>query len=101
MSRATWGCTVSCVESLKESKTRRETAEVLATKTATKQLLTRPEAAESLSLSVRMVDELVKSGDLPAVRIGRAIRFRPSALEYFIEAREGRKPVAKRKGVAK
>ena len=77
--------------------TRRETAGDLATKIATKQLLTRPEAAEALSLSVRMIDELVKSGDLPVVRIGRSCRFRPSALEYFIEARESRGS-RKRKG---
>lgn len=56
----------------------------------TNQLMTRSEAAEALALSVRMIDELVKSGDLPTVRIGRSVRFRPSALEYFVEARESR-----------
>jgi excisionase family DNA binding protein len=80
--------------------TRRETAEALATKIASKQLLTRPEAAEALSLSVRMIDELVKTGDLPHVKIGRSVRFRPSALEYFIEARETRVS-RKRKGGAR
>ena len=57
---------------------------------AQSQLMTRSEAAEALALSVRMIDELVKSGDLATVRIGRSVRFRPSALEYFVEARESR-----------
>lgn len=53
-------------------------------------LLTRKEAAESLRQSVRMVDMLIASGELPAVRIGRSVRIRPSAIEYFISARESR-----------
>ena len=57
---------------------------------ALSQLMTRSEAAEALALSVRMIDELVKSGDLPTVRIGRSVRFRPCALEFFVEARESR-----------
>ncbi len=56
--------------------------------TAVKQLLTRPEAAHYLALSVRMIDELLKAGELPAVYIGRSVRFRPAALDGFIEARE-------------
>jgi excisionase family DNA binding protein len=54
------------------------------------QLLTRREAAECLRQSVRMVDMLIASGELPAVRIGRSVRIRPSAIEYFISARESR-----------
>ena len=57
---------------------------------ANKQLLTRQEAAESLSVSIRKLDMLIASGDLPAVRMGKAVRVRPSAIEYFIEARESR-----------
>lgn len=53
-------------------------------------LLTRREAAECLRQSVRMVDMLIASGELPAVRIGRSVRIRPSAIEYFISARESR-----------
>jgi excisionase family DNA binding protein len=64
---------------------------------APKHLLTRIEAATALSLSVRMVDSLVRSGDLPVVRIGRSVRFRSSTLDYFIEARENR-GAKKRKG---
>jgi excisionase family DNA binding protein len=55
-----------------------------------KPLLTREEAAEALSQSVRTLDYLIASGELPAVRIGRSVRIRPSAIEYFIEARESR-----------
>lgn len=57
---------------------------------ANAQLLTRREAAECLRQSVRMVDMLIASGELPAVRIGRSVRIRPSAIEYFISARESR-----------
>jgi len=62
-----------------------------------KQLMTRQEAAESLSVSIRKLDMLIASGDLPVVRMGKAVRVRPSAIEYLIEARESRGP-AKRKG---
>jgi hypothetical protein len=37
-----------------------------------------------------MVDMLIASGELPAVRIERSVRIRPSAIEYFISARESR-----------
>ncbi|WP_369335599.1 helix-turn-helix domain-containing protein [Luteolibacter arcticus] len=59
---------------------------------ANKQLLTRQEAAESLSVSIRKLDLLIAAGDLPAVRIGAAVRVRPSAIDYLIEARESRGP---------
>ena len=55
---------------------------------APKQLLTRHEAAHILSLSLRTIDELVKRGDLSAVKIGRSIRIRPTAIENFLEAIE-------------
>lgn len=54
-------------------------------------LMTRKEAAESLGVALRTVDALTASGDLPVVRIGKAVRFRPSALELFCEANETRK----------
>ena len=53
-------------------------------------LLTRPEVAQQLATCLRSVDELIASGDLPVVRIGRSVRIRPSALEFLIEARETR-----------
>ena len=63
-------------------------------------LLTRQQAAASLGVSLRTIDNLATSGDLPTIRIGAAVRIRPSALEYFCEAHESRKPrrpAAKRK----
>lgn len=66
---------------------------------ATTPLLTRQESAARLSQSVRTIDNLIASGDLPVVRIGRSIRIRPSAIDYFIEARESRvKMNVRRKG---
>jgi excisionase family DNA binding protein len=56
--------------------------------TALKQLLTRHEAAHCLALSLRTIDDLVKRGDLKAVKIGRSIRIRPTAIESFLEAIE-------------
>lgn len=61
-------------------------------------LLTRNEAAESLTQSVRKVDMEIANGNLPAVRIGRSIRIRPSALARYVEARESRTKVKVRKG---
>ena len=63
-------------------------------------LLTRQQAAASLGVSLRTIDNLATSGDLPTIRIGAAVRIRPSALEYFCEAHESskpRRPAAKRK----
>jgi excisionase family DNA binding protein len=54
-------------------------------------LLTRPEAAALLNVALRTVDALIATGDVPCVRIGRAIRFRPAALQMFVEASESRR----------
>jgi len=62
-------------------------------------LLTRQQAAASLGVSLRTIDNLATSGDLPTIRIGAAVRIRPSALEYFCEAHESRKP--RRQGKAR
>ena len=53
-------------------------------------LLTRIEAAEALAISPRKIDLLTASGDLKVVRIGRAVRFKRSALDEFINAHESR-----------
>lgn len=53
-------------------------------------LYTRPEAAAKLAISLRTLDEQCALGNLPVVKIGRSCRFRPSALQYFIEANETR-----------
>ena len=69
-------------------QTRRESLDNIPSQPVTKQLLTRHEAAHSLSLSLRTIDELVKRGDLKAAKIGRSIRIRPAAIESFLEALE-------------
>ena len=65
-------------------------------------LLNRKQAGEILAVSLRTVDEMISSGDLPVVRLNRTVRIRPSALDYLIEARETRaKPRKARTGLAK
>ena len=46
-------------------------------------LLTKREVAKKLTISERTVDNLMKAKSLAFVRIGRAIRFEPSALDAF------------------
>ena len=50
-------------------------------------LLKTREAAKALSLSERMVWQLTNSGELPSVRIGRALRIAVEDLEAFIARR--------------
>ena len=47
-------------------------------------LLVVPEAARVLRKSEWSTYELVRKGDLPAVKLGRAVRISPSALRAFI-----------------
>lgn len=47
---------------------------------ATDDLLTRAEAARYLRVSDRTVSRLIRTGQLPAARIGRAVRIRQSDL---------------------
>ncbi len=49
-------------------------------------LLDRHGAAQLLNFSVRTVDTRIATGDLPHVRLGRLIRFKPSDLAAYIEA---------------
>lgn len=58
-------------------------------------LLTRQQAAASLGVALRTLDTLAAKGELPFVKIGRAVRFRPSALESFVDANETR-PASRR-----
>ncbi len=60
-------------------------------------LLTRSEAASQLGVSLRTIDVLIASGDLQFVKIGRCVRFRPSAFEFFVEAHETRTNPRRRK----
>ena len=48
-------------------------------------LVTRAEAARMLSVSERMVWRLTAEGVLPAVRIGRCVRYRPSDIACWAE----------------
>ena len=54
-------------------------------------LLTRRQAAEALAVSIRTIDELTHTGDLPCVKLGKCVRFRAAALQLFIEASESRR----------
>jgi excisionase family DNA binding protein len=63
-------------------------------------LLKRNEVANILNVSLRTVDELVSTGDIPVVRLGRSVRVRPSSIEYLIEARESRVNPIKKGGSA-
>jgi excisionase family DNA binding protein len=47
-------------------------------------LLTLPEAAQVLAISLTQVRRFVRSGQLPAVRLARSIRIDPQELEKFI-----------------
>jgi excisionase family DNA binding protein len=49
-------------------------------------LLTSPEAARCLAISERLLWSLTKRGELPCVRIGRAVRYDPADLRAWIEA---------------
>lgn len=48
---------------------------------------TREKAAEYLGISVGTVDNLVRSKQLKATRIGKAVRFRWEALDDFVSKR--------------
>jgi excisionase family DNA binding protein len=47
-------------------------------------LLTVKEAGELLQLNIFSVYEMARNGVLPSVRLGRAIRFRPEALDAWL-----------------
>jgi excisionase family DNA binding protein len=49
-------------------------------------LLTPRQAAEACAISPRKLWSLTASGDLPCVRIGRAVRYDAADLAAFIEA---------------
>lgn len=57
-------------------------------------LLLRPrEAADALAISERKLWELTRCGEVPAVRIGRAVRYDPRDLRRWIDAqRAGGRP---------
>lgn len=52
-------------------------------------LLTREEAADRLSISVRKLDELEEAGEIQSVRIDRSVRYHPETLDRFVRRRTG------------
>jgi excisionase family DNA binding protein len=52
-------------------------------------LLTREEAADRLSISVRKLDRLREAGEIQAVQIDRAVRYHPKTLDRFVRRRAG------------
>lgn len=50
-------------------------------------LLSKPGAASYLSICTRSVDNLMKDGSLPYVKLGRRVLFRQADLDRLIEAR--------------
>ena len=59
-----------------------------------KLLLRVPEAAESTGLSRSTIYELISSGDLPSVKVGRVIRVRVDALREWVQNRSSPAPSA-------
>ncbi|MCA9055957.1 MAG: helix-turn-helix domain-containing protein [Planctomycetaceae bacterium] len=51
-------------------------------------LLTAEQAAEALTISPRKLWELTNTGQLPCVRIGRAVRYDRADLEAWIAAQK-------------
>lgn len=55
-------------------------------------LLMVEEAAKSLSLSERTLWEATDTGELPAVRLGRSVRYDPADLRAWIDSKKTRGP---------
>ncbi len=56
---------------------------------ASQRLLLRiPEVAETLGIGRTKIYELIATGELPAVRFGRAVRISVSTLQKWVEERE-------------
>lgn len=51
------------------------------------ELLTPREVAETMRVSTMTVYRLVKSGELPAIRVGKHLRIRAADLAAYLEAR--------------
>jgi hypothetical protein len=48
-------------------------------------LLTPKEAAAALGISPRLLWARTKIGEIPCLRIGKAVRYSPKALQFFID----------------
>jgi excisionase family DNA binding protein len=53
-------------------------------------LLNKKTAAEVLNVSLRTLDNHIKAGRLPFVKLGKLVRFIPSDIDKFIEERRVR-----------
>lgn len=51
-------------------------------------LLRIPEAAETLGIGRTKIYEMIARGELPTIRIGRAVRISANALQKWVEVRE-------------
>jgi excisionase family DNA binding protein len=51
-------------------------------------LLRIPEVAETLGIGRTKIYELIATGELPTIRVGRAVRISVSALQKWVEERE-------------
>ena len=49
-------------------------------------LLDKIQTAERLNISLRTLDNRIKAGAIPFVRLGKLVRFIPSDIQKFIEA---------------
>jgi len=54
-----------------------------------RRLLTRPETAHRLAVSLRVVDRLIGEGELRCTRIGRSVRIDPRDLAAFVARQRG------------
>jgi excisionase family DNA binding protein len=51
-------------------------------------LLRIPEAAETLGIGRTKIYEMISKGELPTIRIGRAVRISANTLQKWVEVRE-------------
>ncbi len=65
----------------------------MTTKDGNAPLLTVPEAAKVLRIGRNLAYQLVASGELPSLRLGRVIRVPRDALDRWIEVASGHAPV--------
>lgn len=62
--------------------------ETITTPRSAAMLLSANDAAKALSISTRTLWSLTANGEIPAVRIGRLVRYRPETLRDWLASRE-------------
>lgn len=55
-------------------------------------LLDKKQVAQILNTSCRHILDLSRRGELPSLKVGRLVRFRPKDVEKFIEIRSKQRP---------